>query len=172
MGADKEDTKGPSTATAAAAGSLSASFSLDPYDLLKLAGSRISATENPIPRWAVAEEAGPWKVRLIERTVHPLPSAPYRDTCPPSRYDNNPRQLHRLLHQPSFPGYLLLGDGPAWHLVLHFCMWPKFLTLPTSRGHKDLARKMIIGNQLWLLLRLLVVSCLHHLPPIIYLELS
>src|SRR6218665_2969822 len=39
-------------------------------------------------------------------------------------------------------------------------MWPKFLTLPTSRGHKGLARKMIIGNQLWLLLRLLVVSFL------------
>src|SRR6218665_1165392 len=38
--------------------SLSASFSLDPYDLLKLAGSRISAKENPMPRWAVAEEAG------------------------------------------------------------------------------------------------------------------
>src|SRR6218665_3321993 len=69
MGADKEDTKGPSTATAATAGSLSASFSLDPYDLLKLAGPRISATENPMLRWAVAEEAGPWKVRRIERTV-------------------------------------------------------------------------------------------------------
>src|SRR6218665_1537061 len=49
--------------------SLSASFSLDPYDLLKLAGSRISATENPMPRWAVAEEAEPWKVRRIERTL-------------------------------------------------------------------------------------------------------
>src|SRR6218665_3371283 len=69
MGADKEDTKGPSTATADAASSLSASFSLDPYDLLKLAWSRISATENPMPRWAVAKEEGPWKVRWIERTV-------------------------------------------------------------------------------------------------------
>src|SRR6218665_3565041 len=49
--------------------SLLASFSLDPYELLKLAGSRISATENPMPRWAVAEEVGPGKVRLIERTV-------------------------------------------------------------------------------------------------------
>src|SRR6218665_627161 len=51
-------------------------------------------------------------------------------------------------------------------------MWPKFLTLPTSKGQMDLARKMIIGNQLRLLLRLLVVSCLLHLQPFIYLELS
>ena len=47
-------------------------------------------------------------------------------------------------------------------------MWPKSLTLSTSRGHMDLARKMIIGNQLQLLLRLLVVSCLIHLLPLIY----
>src|SRR6218665_2517385 len=54
----------------------------------------------------------------VTHSDHPLPSAPYRDTCPLSRYDNNPRQLHRLLHQPSFPGFLLLGDRPAWHWVL------------------------------------------------------
>ena len=53
----------------AAAGSLGASFSLDPFDLLKLAGSRISATDNQMPRWAVAKEAGSWKSRLMERTV-------------------------------------------------------------------------------------------------------
>jgi len=59
----------PTAATATAAGCLSASSSLDPYDRLKLAGSRISATENPMQRWAMAEEAGTWKARLMERTV-------------------------------------------------------------------------------------------------------
>src|SRR6218665_3778735 len=47
----------------------------------------------------------------------PLLSAPCRDNYPPSRYDN-PRQLHRLLHQTSFSESLLLGDGSAWHCVL------------------------------------------------------
>src|SRR6218665_788755 len=50
---------------------------------------------------------------------------------------------------------------PPWRrtTVASGSMWPKSLILPTSRGHMDLARKIIIGNHLLLLLRLLVVSC-------------
>src|SRR6218665_195395 len=46
-------------------------------------------------------------------------------------------------------------------------LWPKFLTLPTSRGHMDLVRKMLIGDQM----RLQVISCLLYPLPLIYLEL-
>jgi len=52
----------------------------------------------------------------------------YTDTRPPSRYDNNPRQLHHPLHQPSLP-------GPASSAMaqngIGISVWPKSLTLPT-----------------------------------------
>src|SRR6218665_3201513 len=95
------------------------------------------------------------------------PYAPCKDTYPPSRYDNNPRpvapsalsaELSRVpppRRRPSVP----LGS-----------LWPKSLTLPTSRGHIE--RKMPIGSQLRLLLRLMVISCLLYPLPFIYLELS
>src|SRR6218665_1240692 len=51
-------------------------------------------------------------------------------------------------------------------------LWPKSLTLPISRAHMDLVRKMLIGSPLRLLLRLLVISCLLYSLPYIYLELS
>src|SRR6218665_722371 len=47
-------------------------------------------------------------------------------------------------------------------------IWPKSLTLPTLRGHMDLVRKILIGNQL----RLLAISCLLYPLPFIYLELN
>src|SRR6218665_3568468 len=58
----------------------------------------------------------------------------------------------------SVPSADLSRVPPPWRriTVALGSMWPKFLILPTSRGHMDLARKMIIENQL----RLLVVSCL------------
>src|SRR6218665_974512 len=42
-------------------------------------------------------------------------------------------------------------------------LWPKSLTLPASRGHIDLVRKMLIGNQL----PLLVISRLLYPLPVI-----
>src|SRR6218665_368487 len=73
----------------------------------------------------------------------PLSYAPCKDTCPPSRYDNNLRPVapSALSAEPSRvppprrrPS-MALGSP-----------WPKSLTLPTSRGHMDLARKMPIGG--------------------------
>src|SRR6218665_3268581 len=58
---------------------------------------------------------------MLPGVTHPdhlLPSAPLRDPCPPSRYDNTPRRLHRPFHQPSLPGCQLLGDVSAWHWTL------------------------------------------------------
>src|SRR6218665_2471444 len=51
-------------------------------------------------------------------------------------------------------------------------LWRKPLTLPTSRGHMDLLRKMLIGSQLRVLLRLPLISCLLNPLPFIYLELT
>src|SRR6218665_1160603 len=79
-----------------------------------------------------------------------------------------PGQLHHPLYPLNLPGSHLHGDGPAWHWVL----WPKSLTLPTSRGHTDLVRKMPTGSQLRLLLRLMVILCLLYPLPFIYLEPS
>src|SRR6218665_2297786 len=91
-----------------------------------------------------------------------LSYAPCKDTCPPSRYDNNLRTAEpsRVPHPRRRPS-VALGSP-----------WPKSLTLPASRGHMDLVRMMPIGSQLQLLLRLLVTSCLLYPLPFIYLELS
>src|SRR6218665_2827673 len=88
---------------------------------------------------------------------------------PTSRYDNNPRPVapSALSAEPS------RAPPPRRRpSVALGSLWPKSLTLPTSRGHIDLVRKMPIGSQLRLLLRLLVISCLLYPLPFIYLELS
>src|SRR6218665_1683110 len=78
----------------------------------------------------------------------PLSYAPCKDTCPPSRYDNNPRPVapSALFAEPS--GVLPPRRRPS---VALGSLWPKSLTLPTSRGHTDLVRKMPIRSQLRLL---------------------
>src|SRR6218665_875863 len=98
-----------------------------------------------------------------------LSYAPCEDTCPPSRYDNNPpasctvRSISRTFQGPPPRRRPRMALGS---------LWPKSLTLPTLRGHMDLVRKMLIGSQLRLLLRLLVISCLLYPLPFIYWELS
>ena|SRR6218665_3008186 len=97
----------------------------------------------------------------------PLSYAPCKDTCPPSRYDDNPRPVApsalsakpSRVPPPQRRSSMALGS-----------LWPKSLMLPTSRGHIDLVRKMLIGSQLRLLLP--VISCLLYPLPFIYLELS
>src|SRR6218665_3235392 len=93
--------------------------------------------------------------------------APCKDTCPPSRYGNNPWPvaLSALSAEPS-----RVPPPRQRPSVALGSLWPKSLTLPTSRGHMNLVRKMIIGKQL--LLRLLVISCLPYPLPFIYLKLS
>src|SRR6218665_2761213 len=93
----------------------------------------------------------------------------HADTCEPSRDDNNLRPVapSALSAEPS------RGPPPRRRpSVAVGSPWPKSLTLPTSRGHMDLLRKMPIGSKLRLLLRLLVISCLLYPLPFIYLELS
>src|SRR6218665_2365399 len=99
----------------------------------------------------------------------PLSYAPCKDTCPLSRYDNNLRPVapSALSAEPS-----RVPPPRRRPSVALGSPWPKSLTLPTSRGHMDLVRKMPIGSQLRLLLRLLVISCLLYPLPFIYLELS
>jgi len=98
-----------------------------------------------------------------------LPYAPCKDTCPPSRYDSNPRPVapSALSTEPS-----RVPPPRRRPSVALGSLWPKSLTLPTSRVHMDLVRKMLIGSQLRLLLRLLVISRLLYPLPFIYLELS
>src|SRR6218665_2252160 len=81
--------------------------------------------------------------------------APCKHTCPPSRYDNNPRPVapSALSAEPS-----RVPPPRRRPSVALGSLWPKSLTLPTSRGHIDLVRKMPIGSQLRLLLRLMVIS--------------
>src|SRR6218665_2878452 len=55
----------------------------------------------------------PWSP--IEITHRPLLHA---ETHVHRRGTTTTRQLHRLFHQPIFPGSLLLGDGSPWHWVL------------------------------------------------------
>src|SRR6218665_2562758 len=99
----------------------------------------------------------------------PLSSAPCKDTCPPSRYDNNLRPVAQsaLSAEPS-----RVPPPRGRPSVALGSPWPKSLTLLTSRGHMDLVRKMPIGSQLRLLL--LVIWCLLYQLPFInmYLELS
>jgi|SRR6218665_2633005 len=99
----------------------------------------------------------------------PLSYAPCKDTCPPSRYDNNPRRVapSALSAEPS-----RVQPSRRRPSVALSSLWPKSLTPPTSRGHMDLVRKILIWSQLRLLLRLLVISCLLYLLPFIHLELS
>src|SRR6218665_2017128 len=99
----------------------------------------------------------------------PLSYAPCKDTCPPSKYDNNPRPVApaALSFEPS------RGPPPRRRpSVALGSLWPKSLTLPTSRGHMDLVRKMPIWSQLRLLLRLIGHFVSLYPPPFIYLELS
>src|SRR6218665_3746283 len=95
----------------------------------------------------------------------PLLYAPCKDTCPPSRYDNNLLSVapSALSAEPS-------RVPPPRRLpsVALGSLRPKFLTLPPSRGHMDLVKKMPIGSQLRLLLRLMVISCLLYPLPFIY----
>src|SRR6218665_1679654 len=99
----------------------------------------------------------------------PLSYAPCKGICPPSRYDNNPRPVapSALSSEPS-----RVPPPRRRPSVALGSLWPKFLTLPTLRGHMDLVRKIQIGSQLRLLLRLMVISCLLYPLPFIYLELS
>src|SRR6218665_524870 len=99
----------------------------------------------------------------------PLSYAPCKDTCPPSMYDNNqmPVAPSALSAEPS-----RVLPPRRWPSVALGSLWLKSLTLPTSRGHMDLVRKILIGSQLRLMLRLLVISCLLYPLPFIYLELS
>jgi len=99
----------------------------------------------------------------------PLSYAPCKDTCPPSRYDNNLRPVapSALSAEPS-----RVPPPRRRPSIALGSPWPKSLTLPTSRGHMDLVIKMPIGNQLRLRLRLLVISCLLYPLPFICLELS
>src|SRR6218665_1607128 len=96
-----------------------------------------------------------------------LSYAPYKDTCPPSRNDNNLRPVapSALSAEPS-----RVPPPRRRPSVALGSPWPKSLTLPTSRRHMDLVRKMPIGSQLRL--RLLVISCLLYPLPFICLELS
>src|SRR6218665_1718612 len=95
--------------------------------------------------------------------------APCKDTCPPSRYDNNPRPVapSSLSAEPT-----RVPPPRRRSSVALGSLWPKSLTMPTSRGHMDLLRKIPIVSQLRLLLRLMVISCLLYPRPFIYLELS
>src|SRR6218665_1319383 len=101
-----------------------------------------------------------------------LSYVPCKDTCPPSRNDNNLRPVapSALSAEPS-----RVPPPRRRPSVALGSPWPKSLTLPTSRGHMDLARKMPIflqPQQQLLLLRLLIISCLLYPLPFIYLELS
>src|SRR6218665_1237338 len=98
----------------------------------------------------------------------PLSYAPCKDTCTPSRYDNNLRPVapSALSAEPS-----RVPPPRRRPSVALGSPWPKSLTLPTSRGHMDLVRKVPIGSQLRLLLRLLIISCLLYPLLFIYLEL-
>src|SRR6218665_471116 len=87
----------------------------------------------------------------------PLSYAPCKDSCPPSRYDNNPRPVEPSALSAETSRVLPPLRRPS---VALGSLWPKSLTLPTSRGHMDLVRKMPIGSQLRLLLQLMVISCL------------
>src|SRR6218665_589580 len=118
----------------------------------------------------------------------PLSYAPCKDTCPPSKYDNNRRPVspsalsaeHSRVRVPPPSRRSSVALGSLWPKSLTLrrssvalgCLWPKSLTLRTSRGHMDLLRKIPIVSQLRLLLRLMVISCLLYPLPFIYLELS
>src|SRR6218665_3857982 len=97
----------------------------------------------------------------------PLSYAPCKDICPPSRYDNNllPVAPSALSTEPS-----RVPPPRRRPSVALVSLWPKSLTMPTSRGHMDLVKKMPIGSPLRLLL--MVISCLLYPLPFIYLEPS
>src|SRR6218665_2857734 len=101
----------------------------------------------------------------------PLSYAPCKDTCPPSRYDNNRRPV-----SPSAPSAehsrVRVPPPRRRSSVALGSIWPKSLTLRTSRGHMDLLRKIPIVSQLRLLLRLMVILCLLYPLPFTYLELT
>jgi len=76
---------------------------------------------------------------------------------PLSRYDNSPCQVHSI--SPAEPSRVSPNlRRPSMALG---SLWPKSSTLPTSRGHMDLVRRMLIGNQLQLLLssRVFFIRC-------------
>src|SRR6218665_1038408 len=101
----------------------------------------------------------------------PLSYAPCKDTCPPSRYDNNRRPVSPSALSAEHSRSRVPPPRRRPSLTLG-SLCPKSLTLRTSRGHMYLLRKIPIVSQLRLLLRLMVISCLLYPLPFIYLDLS
>src|SRR6218665_795697 len=101
----------------------------------------------------------------------PLSYAPCKDTWPPSRYDNNRRPVSPSALSAEHSRVRVPPPRRRSSVALG-SLWPKSLTLRTSRGNMDIGRKILIVSQVRLLLRLMVISCLLYTLLFIYLDLS
>src|SRR6218665_1731280 len=100
----------------------------------------------------------------------PLSYAPCKDTCPPSRYDNN----HRLVAPSTLSAEPSRFPPPRRRpSVALGSLWPKSLILPPrpyGSSEKDADRQPAAAAVV--VDALMVISCLLYPLPFIYLELS
>src|SRR6218665_1626096 len=99
----------------------------------------------------------------------PLSYAPCKDTCPPSRYDNNPWPVapSALSAEPS------RVPPPRRRLSVALgSLWPKSLTLPTSKSSYESSEKDDNREAAAAAVAVEVISCFLYLLPFLYLKLS